>query len=115
MAKKTQKQIVAILQETYPKINKFAASMANHPEKYGVCFTKEAKEILGMKQKKPNRKKSCQLTVRVEPAFYDIIKRLQKEYNLTTQTMLEQALAGYCHTALCLKEIMKEEIECHGT
>ena len=114
MAKKTQKQIVAILQETYPKINKFAASMANHPEKYGVCFTKEAKEILGITQKKPNRKKSCQLTVRVEPKVYDVMKRLQKEYGLTTQTMLEQALTWYCHAALCIKEITREEIDYHA-
>ena len=113
MAKqRTQKETVAILQKTYPKFNKVAASMAAHPEKYGLCYTKEAKKALGEEnpKKKPNRRKSRQMTVRVEPSLYGIIELICKEQGVTIQQMLEQSLQWYCNAAMMVMDITSGNI-----
>lgn len=109
MAKaRTQKETVAILQKTYPKFNKVAASMAAHPEKYGVCLTREAKEALGIKPKKANRKKSCQLTLRVTPEMNKLIRLIMENEGVTMQDLLEYSLNYYCYAFACIKSVTKE-------
>ena len=89
MAKaRTQKETVAILQKTFPKFNKVAASMAAHPENYGLCFTKEAKKALG-KEKKENRKKSHQLTLRLDDEKYLILMAFCEREKWSAQKALE--------------------------
>ena len=92
MAKaRTQKETVAILQKTFPKFNKVAASMAAHPENYGLCFTKKAKKALGEK-KKENRKKGHQLTVRVDEDTYQIMQAFCLMKGMTIQHFVESCI-----------------------
>jgi len=105
---RTQKETVAILQKTFPKFNKVAASMAAHPENYGLCFTREAKKVLGEK-KKENRKKSHQLTFRTTPELYAVFERICKTQGASKQKLLEQSLQWYCNAAICIEEVTREE------
>ena len=94
MAKaRTQKETVAILQKTYPKFNKVAASMVAHPERYGVCLTREAKKALGdAKPKQPNRKKNHQLTLRLDDDKYAILMSYCEREKRTPQKALEMLI-----------------------
>lgn len=101
MAKqRTQKETVAILQKTYPKFNKVAASMAAHPERYGICYTKEAKEALGIKPKKKSdiRKKPHRVSVRLDDETYNWLMENFKNSTFTTMQDYLEAVVDVSNT-----------------
>lgn len=63
--------------------------MISHPEKYGVCLTKEAKKALGIETKKQTRKKSHQLTVRLSDSVHAQLACWCEENNMTVQEAVE--------------------------
>lgn len=73
--------------------------MAAHPENYGLCFTKEAKKALGEPKKKENRKKSKQLTIRVNEETYQIMQAFCLMKGMTIQHFVES----------CIKRVTKGE------
>ena len=92
-----RKEIIATLQEKYPKFNKVAMSMASHPERYGVCLTKEAKEYLGIEKqkKKPNRKKNHQLTIRIGDELFTALMEFCEREEFSIQDAVEIMIAIY--------------------
>ena len=94
MAKKmTRKETIAILQETYPKFNKVAMSMVSHPDRYGVCLTKEAQQRLGITTaKKPKRKMGHQITVRIDDNLYTALMAYCERDKISKQTAIERLL-----------------------
>lgn len=101
----TANDVVEVLRPEFPKFFKGTLSMADHPEKYGICLLPAAEKMLverfgyfpGLisrpKKRKPNRRKPCRMTVWLTPELNSRIRRLMKLTGYSTaQEFLFHAL-----------------------
>ena len=99
-------QMTEVLKTVFPSFSKIQASMANAPEKYGLCLTPEAEAVLianfgygdGLNTKlrkngKVKRNKSNRMAVRLDDPTYDMVKDKMAEMGLkNAQDFLELAI-----------------------
>ena len=94
----TRKEIIATLTEKYPKFSKVTASMIAHPERYGVCLTKEAEAYLKKtypeKRKAPTKRaKSNRVAVRLDDWEYlRFRKAFEESGEKSVQNYLEKII-----------------------
>lgn len=104
----TNNDMIAALRENYEQFSKIQCSMINHPEKYGLCLTKEAERVIAEKYGyykgldiRPKRisqvklKKSKRLAVVLSEEDYDKAKNKMQEMGCTSvQSFLEALLTN---------------------
>ena len=95
--KLSNSDIIRVISRKYPRFAKFPLYMVKNPKDYGVQLVPGAEDALYdvVSRKKPNRKKSKQLTVRVYDEVYDVLKAVCELREITVQDMIEELLVNY--------------------
>ena len=95
--KLSNSDIIRVISRKYPRFAKFPLYMVKNPRESGVQLVPDAEDALRdiVSKKKPNRKKSKQLTVRVYNEVYDVLKIVCEIRGITVQDMVEELLVNY--------------------
>lgn len=101
------RDMIAAMRDAYPKYGKPTQCMIDNPEKYGVCLTPAAEQLLSARfgqavksaprtRRKPNRAKPNRLFVRLSDELYSEVKRLMGQTNCNSmQDFLETLLLAF--------------------
>lgn len=99
MARMKAKTAVERCREKYPSMTQAVYSMARNPEKYGIRFTPEARELAGFPSTpeldKAHRAKPHRLTFRVSDRVYAALVEICGSKNIPVQAMMEKAVLHY--------------------
>lgn len=108
--KLSNSDIIRVISRKYPRFAKFPLYMVKNPRDYGVQLVPGAEDALRdvVSKKKPNRVKSCQLTVRITPEVFEIVEDIREDQGITMQELLERCLRWYCNAALAIRAVTKE-------
>lgn len=93
------KTAVERMKDMYPGMTQAVYSMARNPEKYGIRFTPEARELAGFPSTpeldKAHRAKPHRLTFRVSDRVYAALQEICGSKNIPVQAMIEKAVLHY--------------------
>ena len=99
MARMKAKTAVERCKEKYPGMTAAVYSMARNPEKYGIRFTPEARELAGFPSTpdldKAHRAKPHRLTFRVSDRVYAALVEICGSKKIPVQKMMERAVLRY--------------------
>lgn len=99
MARMKAKTAVERCREKYPSMTQAVYSMARNPEKYGIRFTPEARQLAGYPSTpdldKAHRAKPHRLTFRVSDRVYAALQEICGSKNIPVQAMMEKAVLHY--------------------
>ena len=99
MARMKAKTAVERCKDRYPGMTQAVYSMARNPEKYGIRFTPEARELAGFPSTKEldraQRAKPHRLTFRVSDRVYAALQEICGSEKIPVQAMMEKAVLHY--------------------
>ena len=99
MARMKAKTAVERCKDRYPGMTQAVYSMARNPEKYGIRFTPEARELAGFPSTpeldKAHRAKPHRLTFRVSDRVYAALQEICGSKYIPVQAMMEKAVLHY--------------------
>jgi len=99
MARMKAKTAVERCREKYPSMTQAVYSMARNPEKYGIRFTPEARQLAGYPSTKEldraSRAKPNRVNFRMDDRTWAKLKKFASEYDMTMQAVIEEAVLTY--------------------
>lgn len=99
MARMKAKTAVERCREKYPSMTQAVYSMARNPEKYGIRFTPEARQLAGYPSTKEldraQRAKPNRVTFRMDDRTWATLKAHSLNKQITMQAVIEEAVLHY--------------------
>lgn len=99
MARMKAKTAVERCREKYPSMTQAVYSMARNPEKYGIRFTPEARQLAGYPSTKEldraSRAKPNRVNFRMTDRTFTELKKISDADNMTMQGLIEEAVINY--------------------
>ena len=99
MARMKAKTAVERCREKYPSMTQAVYSMARNPEKYGIRFTPEARQLAGYPSTKEldraQRAKPNRVNFRMDDRTWAILKAYSLKQKITMQALIEEAVLIY--------------------
>ena len=85
--------VIQVISRRFPKFQKYQLYMVCNPDQYGVVLSQDAEDALrNVYNRKENRKKSRQLTVRVYEEVFCTLKKYCEMRDITVQDFIEEAI-----------------------